>query len=146
MYVYGLVPLFAAPANSTPTFVNLTFSLNSQADGQYSHVGTQAAPVNSASASPTAYQPNVLVYARSGLPEGFHSLRIDVGPDSVFLLDYIAYSQDDGFANGGNGTQNDVSTTPVGASPTSIPGGGPSASSTMCVLIPLILRERDSIG
>lgn len=132
VYVYALVPTFAAPANSTPTFMNLTFELNSLSDGQYSHTGT-AAPANSASTSSSAYLPNTLVYTRSGLSEGFHSLRIDVGPDSVFLLDYIIYSQDDGFANGGNGTHNDVSTTPGGASPTALPSPGPSASSTGCV-------------
>lgn len=112
--------------------MNLTFKLDSQPDGQYTHTGTEPPPSDAASSS-SAYQPDAAVYSRSGLPEGFHSLRIDVGPDSVFLLDYIIYSQDDGFANGGNDTQNDVSSTLSGASPTQSSGAGSGASSTGCV-------------
>lgn len=136
VYVFALMPLFQQQTNATPTFVNLTFTMDSQRGSQFVHQGSEPPPTDGSSDSPTAYQSNVLVYNRSELPEGFHSLRIDVGTDSVFLLDYITYSQDDGFANGGNSTENDVSSTLAGATPTGTPGAGsgrPSASANRCV-------------
>ncbi len=107
--MFALIPLFPAPANATPTFVNLTYTLDGQPAGNFNHSGTQSP--SSTEPSPNAYQQSVQVFETSGLSEGPHALIMSVGPDSVFLLDYIVYSQDDGFSNGGNGTQNAVSTT-----------------------------------
>ena len=128
VYVYAMVPLFPAAANNTPTFVNLTYTLDSQPAGTYSHSGTQ----NSVSPTPvpSAFAQTVPVFARSGLPEGSHSLTINVGPDSVLLLDYILYSKDDGFSDG-NGTDNAVSTT--WSAPGSSVTGTPSGAATQCV-------------
>lgn len=128
MYVFALVPLFTAPANTTPTFVNLTYTLDGQPAGNFNHSGTQTP--TSPDPSPDAYQQSVLVFEKSGLSEGPHALKMGVGPDSVFLLDFIVYSQDDRFSNGGNDTQNTVSTTgsvsPVstasGSTGTGLPG------------------------
>lgn len=130
VYVFALIPLFPAAANSTPTFVNLTYTLDSQSAGSFSHSGTQ----NPASPTPTpsAFAQSVPVFARSGLPEGSHSLTINVGPDSVLLLDYIIYSQDDGFDNG-NGTDNAVSTTWSAPGSSGTGASAPSGATTQCV-------------
>ncbi|CAL1697696.1 unnamed protein product [Somion occarium] len=128
VYVFGLIPLFPAAANNTPTFVNLTYTLDSQPAGDFSHSGTQS-PV-SPTPAPSAFQQSVPIFARTGLPEGFHALTINVGPDSVFLLDYIIYSQDDGFGGGGNDTDNAVSTTWSAPGSSGTSGAGSSAPST----------------
>ncbi|KAI0742537.1 hypothetical protein C8Q80DRAFT_1108267, partial [Daedaleopsis nitida] len=85
VYVYALTPLGAAPANSTPTFMNLTFALDSHPAVTYQHAG---------SASASGYLPSQLVFGQTGLTEAPHSLTIQIGPDSVLLLDYIVYTQE----------------------------------------------------
>ncbi|KAI0338628.1 hypothetical protein BDW22DRAFT_1348337 [Trametopsis cervina] len=89
VYVYALVPLFTAASNTTPTFVNLTYTLDSQPSGNYLHTGSP-----SVQSSPTAYLSSFPVFQRTGLPDTPHTLTVNVGPDSVFLLDYIVYTQD----------------------------------------------------
>ena len=84
VYVYALIPLGAAPANSTPTFMNLTFEVDSHTDGIYQHRG---------SASASEFQPTTLVFSKTDMAEAPHSLTIQVGPDSVLLLDSIVYTQ-----------------------------------------------------
>ncbi|KAH8077387.1 hypothetical protein BXZ70DRAFT_911353 [Cristinia sonorae] len=131
VYVYAIVPMPPALENASMA-VNLSFTLDSQPDGRFSHIDTQI-PTSASTVTSGAYQPNVLVYARSGLPESFHSLRIDVDPDSVFLLDYVTYSQHDVLVKGGNNTGNDSSTTLDGQSPVGTPdakSNGPSANDT----------------
>ena len=124
VYVFALIPLFAAPANTTPTFVNLTYTLDGQAAGDFNHSGTQSP--SASGPSPDAFQQSVLVFAESGLPDGPHVLTMIVGPDSVLLLDFIIYSQDSDFSNGGNGTQN-ISSTSESASPASTASGLPGS-------------------
>ncbi|KAI0752048.1 hypothetical protein C8Q74DRAFT_1211435 [Fomes fomentarius] len=97
VYVYALIPLGTAPANSTPRFMNLTFLLDSHPSGTYQHIGT---------ASASGFLPSELVFGQAGLAEAPHSLTIQIGPDSVLLLDYIVY------------TQNDVSNPPVSSTNT----------------------------
>ncbi|KAI0075152.1 hypothetical protein K474DRAFT_1709220 [Panus rudis PR-1116 ss-1] len=130
VYVFALIPLFPAATNNTPTFVNLTYTLDSQPAGSFTHSGTQS-PVSS-SPSPSAFEHSVPVFVKTGLPEGFHALTINVGPDSVFLLDYITYSQDDDFQNNNNDTDNAVSTTwsaPVPSGTLTGPSGQSGAGS-----------------
>ena len=84
VYVYALIPLGTAQANSTPTFMNLTFEVDSHTDGIYQHRG---------SASASGFQPTTLVFSKTDMAEAPHSLTIQVGPDSVLLLDSIVYTQ-----------------------------------------------------
>ncbi|KAI0684554.1 hypothetical protein BC835DRAFT_617879 [Cytidiella melzeri] len=130
VYLYALVPQFAAATNTTPTFVNLTYTIDSEPAGQFLHSGSP-----SITPSPTSYLSSVAVLQRSGLSNGPHSLVINVGPDSVCLLDYIVYSQDSPLwssggssagsssgpnsSNGAGNTSGSQPTTSVGAaSPT----------------------------
>ena len=134
VYVYALIPLGAAPANSTPTFMNLTFMVDSHRAGTYQHTGT---------ASASGFLPSQLVFGQTGLAEAPHSLTIQVGPDSVLLLDYIVYTQGS-LADGGDGegfsSSTSVSNTrsAPGAQNTSSGTGSPAPSvgpgtSNLCV-------------
>ncbi|RPD60915.1 hypothetical protein L227DRAFT_86978 [Lentinus tigrinus ALCF2SS1-6] len=93
VYVYALIPLGAAKANSTPTFMNLTFTVDSHPAGTYQHTGT---------ASAAGFLPSQ-VFGQTGLTEAPHSLTMQVGPDSVLLLDYIVYTQGS-LADAGDGS------------------------------------------
>ncbi|GJE95593.1 hypothetical protein PsYK624_117790 [Phanerochaete sordida] len=126
IYVFAIMPMFAAPANTTPTFMNLTYTFDSQPAGAFLHTGSASAPN-------TSYSPSVLVFQKSGLPETPHSLTVSVGPDSVFLLDYIVYTEDNDYlvstgntTNGGSPSNTTVS-APVGAAHAS---PSPSVSQT----------------
>lgn len=119
VYVYALIPLGAAPPNSTPTFMNLTFAVDSHPAGIYQHTG---------SASASGFLPSALVFGRTNLTEAPHSLTIEVGPDSVLLLDYIVYTQgvlaDTG--NSSNSATGPATSTTPGA-PTDGSGTGSTA-------------------
>ncbi|OBZ74772.1 hypothetical protein A0H81_05223 [Grifola frondosa] len=101
VYLFAIMPLGAAAANSTPTFMNLTYTLDSQPVGIFQHTGASSA---------FGFLPSVPVFSKSGLSEGPHSLTVQIGPDSVLLLDYIVYSQDNGLGLGSSPNEA-VSTT-----------------------------------
>ncbi|KAL0952876.1 hypothetical protein HGRIS_007095 [Hohenbuehelia grisea] len=84
VYLYGLLPQATAMPNQTPTTMNLTFTLDDQPMTPYTHSGAL---------SESTYVPNVNVFAASGLADSPHNLRVDIGPDSVFLFDYMIYTQ-----------------------------------------------------
>lgn len=126
IYVFALVPMFAAPANTTPTFMNLTYTLDSQPAGTFTHTGSPTAPN-------TSYSPSVVVFQKTGLPASVHSLTVSVGPDSVFLLDYIVYSQDSDFESTGNTTSGGSSPSPTVSTPVGAAQTSPSPSASQCV-------------
>ncbi|KII90227.1 hypothetical protein PLICRDRAFT_40423 [Plicaturopsis crispa FD-325 SS-3] len=84
IYVYCTMPLGPAPANATPTFMNLTYTLDGHSSGMFVHNGM---------ASASGFIPKMNVLARSNLTDAPHSLTVYVGPDSVFLFDYAIYTQ-----------------------------------------------------
>ncbi|TFY50798.1 hypothetical protein EVG20_g11323, partial [Dentipellis fragilis] len=87
LYLYCLLPLgVPANSNSTPTLTNLTFTLDNEPAGNFLHFGSNSA---------SGFQPNTSVFTRTGLSTASHTLRIDLGPDSVFLLDYYVIGQAD---------------------------------------------------
>ncbi|TBU52584.1 hypothetical protein BD310DRAFT_831897 [Dichomitus squalens] len=86
IYVYALIPLGLAQGNSTPTFMNLTFLLDSHPAGTYQHTGT---------ASASGFLPSQPIFGQTGLAEAPHNLTIQIGPDSVLLLDYIVYTKEE---------------------------------------------------
>ncbi|RPD76899.1 hypothetical protein L226DRAFT_354197 [Lentinus tigrinus ALCF2SS1-7] len=115
VYVYALIPLGAAKANSTPTFMNLTFMVDSHPAGTYQHTGTDSA---------AGFLPSQLVFGQTGLTEAPHSLTVQVGPDSVLLLDYVVYTQGS-LAEAGSGSNS----TSVSSS-SSAPGSQKTSSGT----------------
>ncbi|KAH9916403.1 uncharacterized protein BXZ73DRAFT_92501 [Epithele typhae] len=93
VYVYAIIPLANAQTNSTPTFMNLTFLVDSHTAGTYQHAGSPNA---------TGFQPTTLIFSHTGMAEGAHSLTMQVEPDSVLLLDSIVYTA--GAASDGDGS------------------------------------------
>ena len=95
--------------------MNLTFEVDSHASGTYQHLGQ---------ASATGFRPNTMVFSKTGMTEAPHSLTIQIGPDSVLLLDYIVYTQ--GAVEDGEGS----STSVVGSTSSTAPEAQRSASGT----------------
>ncbi|OCH87832.1 hypothetical protein OBBRIDRAFT_837056 [Obba rivulosa] len=100
VYVFALIPMGTAAANHTPTHMNLTYVLDDQPAGAFVHNG---------SSSTSSFQPSTAVFSSSGLGEGPHTLQVQLGPDSVFLLDYIQYSHEDIGSGGGPSATSSVS-------------------------------------
>ncbi|KAI0370969.1 hypothetical protein BV20DRAFT_228891 [Pilatotrama ljubarskyi] len=129
IYVYALIPLGAAHTNSTPTYMNLTFLLDSHPSGTYQHTGTPSA---------SGFAPSQLVFSQGDLSDGPHSLTIQIGPDSVLLLDYIVYTQN----TSGDGANSSEAISPASDAPgaretgsgtgSRAPSGGPGTSN-LCV-------------
>lgn len=84
------MPSFTGPANGTPTMVNLTCTLDSQPAGRFIHSGSSTTTMTNAS----TFDTSVPVFVKTGLHDGPHHLTLNVGADSVLLLDYIVYSQE----------------------------------------------------
>jgi hypothetical protein len=86
-YLYCILPLGKPPnADSTPTLMNLTFTLDSSPAGNFLHSG---------SATNHGFQPTVTVFSRGGLSDSTHTLLVNLGPNSVFLFDYYVVSRAD---------------------------------------------------
>ncbi|KAF8883887.1 hypothetical protein CPB84DRAFT_1789634 [Gymnopilus junonius] len=83
--IYSSQPLGAADVstNSTPTNMNLTFSLDNQSMGDFKNVG---------SALSTGFLQNKSIFSRSNLDDTPHQLVIHVGQNSSFIFDYLVYS------------------------------------------------------
>lgn len=84
VYIYCLLPEAAAPPNTMPTTVNLTFTLDDQTFDPYHHMGDS---------SKSGFLPNINVFFADGLSNAPHTVRVDIGPNSVFLFDYLVYTQ-----------------------------------------------------
>lgn len=92
IYLYCLLPLGLPPnSNSTPTLTNLTYTLDGQPSGNFFHDGTAS--------QAGQMMPNTTVFSMTGLSQAPHTLRVDIGPDSVMLFDYFVVTQSDGNAS-----------------------------------------------
>ena len=101
MFVQGLLPLSVPTnANMTPTFTNLTFTLDGQPAGNFLHDGSPQGE---------GFQPNATIFSQTNLSEDQHTLRVDLGPNSVFLLDSVIVTQGDS-TEAANSTSSDGST------------------------------------
>ena len=127
IYVFAILPQFSAPTNATPSRVNLTYTLDQQPAGSFTYAVDSPNP---------SYSPSSVVFQRTGLLDTPHSLTVNVGPDSVLLLDYIVYSQqlnvdavqqDAGKANATNAS------ALLPTNPASKPVSSPSAALSQCV-------------
>ncbi|KZV70567.1 hypothetical protein PENSPDRAFT_685413 [Peniophora sp. CONT] len=117
LYVNCLLPLSVpANVNMTPTFTNLTFTLDDQLAGNFLHDGTPQGQ---------GFQPNATVFSQTDLSEGQHTFRMDLGPNSVFLLDSIVVTQNDASA-----AANSTSSDPAGASSSDKPSSPKSNLAT----------------
>lgn len=88
IYLFCVLPMGVPPnTNSTPTLMNLTFTLDGEPAGSFFHNG---------STNTGGFQSNVPVLSRGNLPVSAHNLLVNLGPNSVFLLDYYVFSQSDG--------------------------------------------------
>ncbi|EIN05702.1 hypothetical protein PUNSTDRAFT_46575 [Punctularia strigosozonata HHB-11173 SS5] len=116
LYVFAVLPLGLSHTNSTPTFTNLTFTLDA---APY--------PLATFAHSGSAYATGFLAQAVLALPslpsDSAHTLRIDVGPDSVFLLDSVVYTA----ATRGEGGKQVTPPSGLAANQTA-PSPSPSAS------------------
>ncbi|KAF8153766.1 hypothetical protein B0H34DRAFT_719065 [Crassisporium funariophilum] len=108
IYLFCYQPNSVA-SGSTPTNMNLSFTLDNVASGVFKHVP---------SAGGADFTPNTTVFARTGLPEGLHQLVVTVGQDSVFLFDYLVYTSQDEPSKTGN-SSGTATTTPLGQTPPS---------------------------
>ncbi|KAH9031891.1 hypothetical protein EDB85DRAFT_2145827 [Lactarius pseudohatsudake] len=89
IYLFCVLPLGIPPnTNSTPTLMNLTFTLDGEPAGSFFHNG---------STNTGGFQSNVPVFSRGNLSDSAHNLFINLGPNSVFLLDrYVSTRSDIG--------------------------------------------------
>jgi hypothetical protein len=60
-----------------PLFLNLSFSLDGLPLSPYAQIPTDP-----------------LVFAQTALPNTFHTFRVDVEPNSIFLFDHLVYTVD----------------------------------------------------
>ena len=107
--------------------MNVTFFMDSQSVGTYQHSGT---------ASGSGFSPSQPIFGQTGLAEAPHNLTIQIGPDSVLLLDSIVYTKEE--LGDGAGTTSAAASSAPGAQETgsgtgsSAPSVGPGTSN-LCV-------------
>ncbi|KAK7035582.1 valine-trna ligase [Favolaschia claudopus] len=101
IYVFCIQPLGLSTSPTLPTTMNATFSVDGVQENPFFHGG-------SASASGFAYQSNVL--SKQGLSDGPHRLKIDLAPNTVFILDYILVTQNAQDAPSGSAAADDTPT------------------------------------
>ena len=118
VYVFAILPLYAAPANTTPTLANLTFILDGQTAGAFEFNGSALSEFTSipdptvSDIDPTElYQSNVIVFQVDGLQNVPHNLNISVGADSAFLFDKVVYTTDDDSGDGATTTSSATQTS-----------------------------------
>jgi hypothetical protein len=79
-----------APTPSTPTAMNLTFVMDDDVVGHYTHepsMTTSMTPLSS-------FLPTNEIFSISDLRQDItHNLQVNIGPNSVLLLDRIIYTQ-----------------------------------------------------
>lgn len=92
--MFAILPLFPAPPNTTPTFTDLSFILDGSAHGSFTYRPDATVPgtPNVDSSASDKFQSNVNIFGAAGLEDTDHSLVINVGVDSVLLLDYVIYT------------------------------------------------------
>ncbi|KAJ7255114.1 hypothetical protein B0H12DRAFT_1114224 [Mycena haematopus] len=84
VYVFCIQPLGMSAAPAPPSLMNVTFTLDDAPEKPFVLQG-------SSSGSGFAYQVNA--FAQQGLSDGLHVLKFNLGPNSMFILDYIIVTQ-----------------------------------------------------
>ncbi|KAF7373151.1 Valine-trna ligase [Mycena sanguinolenta] len=80
VYVFGIQPQAMSTLQASPSLMNVTFSVDGVTENPFVHQG-------SSSGSGFAYNANV--FAKQGLSDGPHTLKMNLAPNSIFILDYI---------------------------------------------------------
>ncbi|KAJ7278883.1 hypothetical protein C8J57DRAFT_1502718 [Mycena rebaudengoi] len=84
IYIYCIQPLGLSTLPESLTFMNTTFSLDHKVSSTFVHQG---------SASNSGFASGVNVFGKRDLSDGPHVVQISLGPNSVFILDYVVYTQ-----------------------------------------------------
>ncbi|KAJ6457622.1 hypothetical protein C8R45DRAFT_1110393 [Mycena sanguinolenta] len=84
VYIFGIQSQATSTPPASPSLINLTFALDDVPQTPFVHQG-------SSSGSGFAY--NVNVFAKQGLSDGPHTLKMNLAPNSIFILDYILVTQ-----------------------------------------------------
>ncbi|KAJ7318413.1 hypothetical protein DFH08DRAFT_1086622 [Mycena albidolilacea] len=84
VYIFCVQPLGMPMSPSLPSMMNISFSLDDVGQQPFVHQG-------SSSGSGFAYHVNV--FAKQGLLDGLHVLKLNLAPNSMFILDYILVTQ-----------------------------------------------------
>jgi hypothetical protein len=80
VYVFCIQPLGVATSPQQPSLMNLTFSLDNVPASPFIHQGSSSA---------SGFAAGVNVFFKQGLMDGPHTLRANLAPNSVFILDYV---------------------------------------------------------
>ena len=124
VYVFNLIANIIDNGYVT-TFTNLTFHIDGDQVGSYTHEPDNSAP---------AIQYNVCVYQNTTLPHGQHQLEMrsaSITKDSLILFDYIIYTTQDNTVSvpPSNGTANGLASIPAD-NHTSTPSPTPLSSTS----------------
>ncbi|KAJ7782168.1 hypothetical protein B0H14DRAFT_2960229 [Mycena olivaceomarginata] len=84
VYIFCVQPLGMPMSPTLPSMMNISFSLDDVGQQPFVHQG-------SSSGSGFAYHVNV--FAKQGLADGLHVLKLNLAPNSMFILDYILVTQ-----------------------------------------------------
>ncbi|THH15878.1 hypothetical protein EW146_g4672 [Bondarzewia mesenterica] len=105
IYLYCLLPLgLPANSNSTPTLTNLTYTLDGEPAGGFLHNG---------SAQSSGFEPRFPFFTKSGLSQTAHTLRVNLGPDSVLLFDSYVFTQTDAMDSNNSPSASTTETQPA---------------------------------
>lgn len=110
IYLYCIQPLGVPLVDTTPTAMNLSFTLDNTSYGHFFHSGSQSA---------SGYLPQVNVFSQKGLAEIPHILQVNIEPGSVFLFDYLVYTRTE--ASSTNGSPSPTPLAQDSPSPTADP-------------------------
>jgi hypothetical protein len=83
VYIFCIQPLGLTVAPAPPSLINLTVSLDNVA----------STIIHQGSSTGSGFASGVNVFAKQGLTDGPHVLKLNLGPNSVFILDYILVTQ-----------------------------------------------------
>lgn len=83
IYIFCVEPLAIPSSSSSPTTMNLSFTLDNTPSGTFFHDGSSSA---------SGFASKVPVFTLENLTEDPHILLVNVEPNSVFVFDYIIYT------------------------------------------------------
>ncbi|KAJ7174113.1 hypothetical protein C8R43DRAFT_977127 [Mycena crocata] len=89
VYIYCIQPLGIDPASKmtstfSPSLMNVTFSLDDTPSSTFVHQGSSGGGFTS----------DVNVFSRQNLADGLHTLKLNLAPNSVFILDFVVVTKD----------------------------------------------------
>ncbi|KAF7344952.1 Valine-trna ligase [Mycena venus] len=86
IYIFCIQPLGMSTPPAPPSLMNVTFSVDNVTEKPFIHQG---------SPSDSGFASRVNVFAKQGLSDGQHVLKINLAPNSVFILDYMLVTKNE---------------------------------------------------